>query len=296
MRIRHLWPVAKQAVSSWVDDHAASMGAALAYYTAFSLAPLLLIVVAIAGMVFGPDAARGEIYGQLRGLMGDQAAQAVQALLQSANRLQESKAATAIGAVLLLIGATSVFGELQGDLDRIWHAPARKRQSGIWEMLRTRLLSFGLILGLGFLMIVSLIFSAAVSVLSEWWNPIFAGWGVLAHAVNFIISFGLTTAMFAMIYKIMPSVKIDWQDVWVGSAVTALLFTIGKTLIALYLGKSSVASPFGAAGSLAVVLVWVYYSAQIFLLGAEFTWAYAHRYGSRSGDSPTGKPPVAQGV
>jgi membrane protein len=275
-----LWTLGREAVSCWSADYAPSMGAALSYYTLFSIAPLLLIVISIAGIVFGPDAARGEIYDQLRDLMGSQGAAAVEKLLQNVNRPREGAIAAVVGVMVLLLGATSVFGELQNDLDRIWRAPAQLK-SGLWSMLRTRLLSFGMILGIAFLLMVSLVLSAALSALSKWWGPAFAGWQLLAHTLDALVSFGLMTIVFAMIYKVMPRVRIEWRDVWTGAAVTALLFAVGKTLIGLYLGRSSVASAFGAAGSLVVVMLWVYYSAQIFLLGAEFTRIYAHTRGSR---------------
>jgi membrane protein len=199
--------------------------------------------------------------------------------------------ATIIGLILLLIGATTVFGELQDALDRIWRAPKRSR-GGLWELIRSRLLSFGMILGIGFLLMVSLVSSAALAALGKWWGPLFTGWEILAHLLNFFVSFALVTAVFAMIYKIMPRVHVDWQDVWIGAAVTALLFTIGKFLIGIYIGKSGVTSGFGAAGSLVVVLVWVYYSAQIFLMGAEFTWVYSHTFGSRKGRPVPGAAPA----
>jgi membrane protein len=255
------------------------MGAALSYYTLFSIAPLLLIVIAVAGLVFGADAARGEIMTQLRDLMGEDGAHAVQGLLEAASKPERSAAATVTGALLLLVGATTVFAELQNALDRIWRAPVRK-VGGVWGLLRGRLLSFGMILGIGFLLMVSLVASAAIAALGKWWGPLFERWELLGHAVDFVSGFGMTTVAFALIYKIMPRVRIRWRDVWIGAAVTALLFTIGKLLIGLYIGKSGVTSVFGAAGSLAVVLVWVYYSAQIFLMGAEFTWVYAHTFGS----------------
>ena len=176
-----------------------------------------------------------------------------------------------------------MLGELQNALDRIWRAPARNERGGLLRLVTGRLLSFGMIMGIGFLLMVSLVASAALSALGRWWAPAFGGWALLAQAVNFIVSFGMVTAGFAFIYKLMPRVRVAWRDVWVGAAVTALLFTIGKHLIGLYIGTSSVASGFGAAGSLVVVLVWVYYSAQIFLLGAEFTWVYAHSHGSLRG-------------
>ncbi len=273
-------------MESWVDDYAPSMGAALAYYTLFSVAPLLLIVVSIAGLAFGQDAARGEIVAQLQGLMGDAAATALENLLASVSRPAEGILSALIGVVVLLVGATTVFAELQDALDRIWRAPARPK-GGVWRLLRARVLSFGLILGVGFLLIASLAVSAGLAALGKWWAPIFGGWDVLAQGVNFGISFGLITVIFALIYKIMPRVHIQWHDVWIGAAVTALLFTIGKFLIGLYIGRSGVTSGFGAAGSLVVLLLWVYYSAQIFLLGAEFTWAYAHAFGSMK-DAPAG--------
>ena len=285
------WQLGRQAFASWRDDGASSMGAALAYYTMFSLAPLLLIVVSVAGLVFGEEAARGEVFGQLEHLMGAQSAAAVQGLLQSANRPAESVLATVVGVVVLLIGATTVLAELQSALDRIWRAPVRGA-SGIFALVRARLLSFGMILGLGFLLMVSLLVSAALAAFEKWWSPMFGGWALLAQGLNFAFNFLFITAVFAMIYKLMPRVHVAWRDVGVGAAVTALLFTVGKQLIGLYIGRSSVTSAFGAAGSLAVLLVWVYYSAQIFLLGAEFTWVYAHVHGSRRGAARPGPTPT----
>lgn len=281
MRIRQLWDLIKDAVSSWINDYAPSMGAALAYYTMFSIAPLLLIVISIAGFIFGAEAARGEIVEQLRNLLGDEGASAIQDLIESVNQPGKSLAATIFGIALLLIGATTVFAELQDDLDRIWRAPEREKGGGIFALLRARLLSFGMILGIAFLLLVSLVASAALAALEKWWSPLFTGWEVFAHVVNLIVSFGLVTLIFAMIYKIMPRVQIRWHDVWIGAAVTSLLFATGKFLIGLYIGKSGITSGFGAAGSLVAVLVWVYYSAQIFLLGAEFTWIYSNKFGSR---------------
>ena len=271
------WHLIKAAVSSWIDDFAPSMGAALSYYTVFSLAPMLLIVIGVAGLVFGADAARGEIVGQLRGLMGEQGAVAVEELLKSASDPGKGILATIIGFVTLLIGATAVFAELQSALDRIWRTPAPVNENGIWGIIHTRFLSFGLILGLGFMMIVSLVLSAGLAALGNWWGAYLGNWEFVLQALNFVVSFAVVTVLFAAIYKFMPHAKIEWPNVWVGALVTALLFTIGKFLISLYIGKSGVASGFGAAGSFAVLLVWVYYSAQIFLLGAEFTWVYTHR-------------------
>jgi membrane protein len=276
-----IWSLVKATFSSWLDDYAPSMGAALAYYTMFSIAPLLLIVISTAGLVFGEEAVRGEIFGQLRGLMGDEGARAVQSLLESVSSPEEGKAGTVIGTVLLLIGATTVLSELQDAFDRIWHVPTKDKDGGVWGVIRSRLLSFGMILGIGFLMMVSLVFSAAVAALGKWWGPLFSDLEIIAGVINFVFSFALATTVFAMLYKFMPRVKILWRDVWAGAAVTALLFTIGKSLIGLYIGKSAISSGFGAAGSLVVVLVWVYYSAQIFLLGVEFTKSYSQAHGSR---------------
>jgi membrane protein len=280
MTVDDLWGVIKTAVSGWIDDYAQSMGAALAYYTMFSMAPLLLIVISIAGLVFGDEAARGEIFSQLEGMLGASGALAVQGLLESVRKPSESVTATVFGVVLLLIGATSVFGELQDALDRIWRAPVRAGQSGWWRLVHARLLSFGMILEIGFLLIVSLVASAALAALQKWWGPVFSDWAA-ASIIEVVLSFLVTTVAFAMIYKIVPRVRIHWKDVWIGAATTSLLFTVGKLLIGVYIGRSGIASGFGAAASLVVVLVWVYYSAQIFLLGAEFTRAYAHKFGSR---------------
>ncbi len=288
--VKNWWPLIKEAVKAWIDDYAPSMGAALSYYTVFSLAPVLLIVISVAGLIFGAEAARGEIFGQLRGLMGTDAAKAIEDILTSVNKPEEGITGTVVGLVLLFIGATTVFGELQDALDRIWRAPDRDKTSGWWGLIRARLLSFGMILGIAFLLIVSLVLSAATAALGKWWSGAFGSWEVLAQAVNLLVGYGVTTVAFAMIYKIMPRVKIRWHDVWLGAAVTALLFTVGRFLIGLYIGKSGIASGFGAAGSLVVIFVWVYYSAQIFLLGAEFTWVYARRFGSMRNMDEREKP------
>jgi membrane protein len=293
MTPKRAWTLVKESISGWVDDYAPSMGAAIAYYTLFSIAPLLVIVIAIAGLVFGAEAAQGAIVAQLDALIGGEGAAAVQGLLRSANEPARGVVATIVSVVTLLIGATTVFGEVQSALDRIWEVPAAKKTSGPWSLLRQRLLSLGMVLVLGLLMLVSLVLSAALAALGSWWGSFFDGWEALLHAINFIVSFGLITGLFAAIYKLMPRASIAWRDVWIGAVVTALLFTVGKSLIGLYLGKSGVTSGFGAAGSMVVLLVWVYYSAQIFLLGAEFTWVYAHRRGSRR---ETAERPLTQPI
>ena len=279
LTLEEWWALVKKGASAWIDDYAPSMGAALSYYTVFSLAPMLLIVISVAGLVFGQDAARGALFGEIAALMGPEAAKAIQGVLASVNKPFEGVLATVIGIVVLLVGATSVFGELQDALDRIWRAPARN-ESGWWALLRSRFLSFGMILGIAFLLMVSLVVGTAVSALGKWWGPMFGGWEVLAQVLTFAFDFTVTTVGFALIYKVMPRVKVQWHDVWIGAAATAVLFALGRFLIGLYIGKSAIASGFGAAGSLIVVFVWVYYSAQIFLLGAEFTWAFANTFGS----------------
>lgn len=285
------WEVVKEAATRWVDDYAQSMGAALAYYTMFSIAPLLLVVISIAGFFFGEQAARGEIFTRLSGMLGAPGALAVQGLLESVQQPTESIAATAIGIVLLLVGATSVFGELQDALDRIWRVPPKPGESGLRGLLRARLLSFAMILGIGLLLLASLVASAALAALKKWWGPDFGSWATTS-IVEFAFSLVVFTVVFALIYKTIPRVRIDWKDVWIGAAATSLLFTIGKWLIGVYIGRSGITSGFGAAASLVAVLVWVFYSAQIFLLGAEFTCAYAHRFGSRREPVGLAEPPL----
>jgi YihY family inner membrane protein len=269
------WQIVVAAANAWMDDYAPSMGAALSYYTLFSLAPLLVLIIAIAGMVFGQDAAQAAIIAQLQSIMGQEGATAVQGLLNAAREQSTGVVASIVGGVLLLLGATATFAELQTDLDRIWQVPSKQKPSGVWGWLRSRVLSFGLVLGFAFMLMISLIVSAALAATGEWLSG-GAAESVLASVLNFIASFALFTVLFAMIYKIMPTAKISWHDVWMGSAVTALLFNVGKSLIGLYLAKSSVATGFGAAGSFVILVAWFYYSAQIFLFGAEYTWVYAN--------------------
>lgn len=273
------WRLTYESVNEWMNDRASRKGAALAFYTVFSLAPILILSIAIAGLFFGEEAARGEIFDQVRGLLGNDAAAAVQSMIYNASKPGAGLLATLIGFVTLFIGATTALAELKDGLDQIWDAPPEKTQ-GFFYFLRKRLLSIGLILSLGFLLLVSLVLSAVISALARTWGPRDAT-GVVLQGVNFLFSFGLVTLLFAMIYKILPAVRIAWRDVVIGALITAFLFSIGKWLIGLYLGNSAIASSYGAAGSVILVLIWVYYSAQIFLLGAEFTKVYAYRYGSR---------------
>ena len=282
------WQLTKSATQAWSDDYAPSMGAALSYYTLFSIAPLLLIVISVAGMIFGEKAVQGELTGSLQFLMGEAGAKAIEGLLTSVSEPKEGIVATVIGIFVLLLGATTVFGELQNSLDRIWRAPARKDASSLWRLLRSRLLSFGMILGMAFLLMVSLVLDTVLQALGKMWGT--GAFEAIGQALNMVVGFAITTTIFAMIYKLLPRAKVAWHDVWVGAAVTAVLFTLGKFLISLYIGRSAVASSFGAAGSLVVVMIWVYYSAQIFLLGAEFTWVYSHSHGSRRGEKRPGAP------
>ena len=303
MKLQHFYQLVKKSVMAWIDDYAPSMGAAISYYTVFSIAPLMIIVIAVAGFVWGREAVQGEIVGQLSGLIGQEGAQGIQALIESANQPAKGLVATAISIVVLVIGATTVFAELQSSLDRIWQAPkAPPQASGIWAWVRSRLLSLGFILGLGFLLLVSLVSSAGLAAVGTWANGLLPGWETLLYVINIVFSIGIATVLFAMIFKVMPQVKVGWRDVWTGAFVTAVLFEVGKWLISLYIGKSSVTSSFAAAGSLVVLLVWVYYSAQIFLLGAEFTWVYANEHGSLAGNRkpdtaalPDQSPSIASG-
>ena len=274
------WGLFKQVANAWLDDYVPSMGAALAYYTLFSLAPLLLIVVSMAGLVFGADAARCEIQAQLQDLMGDAGAGAVQGMLASVREPAEGLLATVVGLVLLVVGATTVFAELQDALDRIWGVPERLRKSGWLTLVRARLMAFGMILALGFLLIVSLVTSAMIAAMGRSFDPVFGGWQGVIEAGNAIGGFLLVAITFGLIYKVMPRQRVLFSDVWLGALIAALLFTGGKFLIGAYIGRSAVASGFGAAGSLVVVLLWVYFSSQILLMGAEFTCAYARTFGS----------------
>ena len=271
-----------KSVNAWIDDYAPSMGAAIAYYTLFSVAPLLILMIAVAGVVYGQDAAQGEIVAQLQGRIGPEAAAVVEELIKSVSKPAQGAMAGVIGGFTLLLGATSVFGEIESALNRIWRAPDPARRSGLFNLVRTRLLSFGMVLFLGFLLLLSLSFSTFLAAVGEWSNLWFAGWQTVLQFANFMVSFLANACIFAMIYKFMPRAHIAWRDVGIGATFTALLLETSKLLIGLYLGRSSVASSFGAAGSLVVFLVWVYLSAQIFLLGAEFTWVYSHQRGSRS--------------
>ena len=280
MRPKEALGLAKDAIKAWSDQRAPSMGAALSYYATFSIAPLLFIAIAIAGFFFDADAVRGAVFAQLADLMGDTGAKAIQEMLGHVSQPKTGMLATAAGVAGLLLGASAVFAELQAALDVIWRVPAQAKPAGVWGFLRQRLLSLGMVLGLGFLVVVSLLLSTILAAFGKWWGA-FIAWQLLAQGLDIVISLVVLTGVFAAIFKLMPSTPVSWRDVWPGAALTALLFTLGKFAIGLYIGKSSVASSFGAFASLVIVMVWVYYSAQIFLFGAELTSVYAHRYGSR---------------
>ncbi|MGA0609348.1 YihY/virulence factor BrkB family protein [Caldimonas sp. KR1-144] len=282
--LHETWSLLVEAGQAWFDDHAASMGAALAYYTLFSIAPLLLIAISIAGLLFGEQAARGEVFEQLAGLIGPDGAATIEQALERLDQPRAGVIGTVVGVGVVLVGATTVFGELQAAMDRIWGVPKAPRPGSRrwWQLVRTRLLSFGMVLAIGFLLIVSLLVSAGISALATVWAPRFNGVASLVQTLDAATSFALLTLMFAAILKWLPRVKIAWRDVWFGAMTTAALFALGKSLIGLYIGRSAIASAFGAAAVLVVLQLWVYYSAQVFLFGAELTRAFAHRHGSLS--------------
>lgn len=284
------WMLLKETVTEYINDGAMSRGAAIAYYTVFSIAPLLVICIAIAGLVFGEEAARGAIVEQLRGLMGKEGAEAVQSMVESASNVKAGIWATVIGVVTLLVTSTGVFGELQTSLNAIWKAQPSS-DDAVTDVVKTRALGLGLVASLGFLLIVSLVVSTGLSALGDYLNALLPGMGTIMQVVSFLVSFVLVAALFAVIYKVLPDRVLSYRDVAIGAVVTAFLFTVGKTLISLYIGSSQVASSYGAAGALIVVLLWVYYSSQIFLLGAEFTKVWSIHYGTMAGQGDEVKAP-----
>lgn len=276
---RQVVHVMRCAVTEWLSHRASSKGAALAFYTLFSLAPILVLVIAIAGFFYGTDAAQGQLLDELRGLVGQQGAETIQAILAGARNKESGKLATLVATALLLVGATSAFAELKDSLDEIWDMPPPKDASW-WDTVRTRLLSFGLILTLGLLLMFTLVVSAALSVLEKYLGGMWHSATVVLGWVAWAVSFLVIAVMFGAIYKLLPRVKLSWHDVTIGALGTAIMFTLGKFAIGLYIGNSGTASSFGAAGSLIALLLWVYYSAQIFFLGAEFARQYALQMGS----------------
>lgn len=271
----------KAAYLEWIKDKAPRMGAALAYYTIFSLAPLLIIAVAIAGLVFGVQAAQGEIAGQIQGLVGRDGAKAIQAMIQSAHKPAHGVIGSMIGVFALFLGASGVFCEMQDALNSIWHV-GPDNKAGILSLVKERFLSFGMVLGIGLLLLVSLLLSALLAAVAKYLGGILPIPAVLLESVDFLLSLLSTTVLFAMTFKLLPNTKIAWSDVWIGAALTSLLFTAGKFVIGFYIGKSVSASAYGAAGSLVVVVAWIYYSALLLYFGAEFTRVYARTLGSQS--------------
>jgi len=280
MKPKSLWQFLKDSVVKWIEDKPFQLAAALSYYTLFSLAPLLVILIAIAGFAFGKEAAQNQIVETIQGMVGRESAEAVQEMIQNtSNKPETGMIATLVGIIILMVGAAGVVGQLQISLNTIWGVEL-KRGQGIWGLIRQRFISFAMILGIGFLLLVSLVISAVLSSLTQVLGTFLGGTALVAHGLDFLVSFTFVSALFAMIYKFLPDVQVDWQDVWIGAAITSFLFTIGKFLIGLYLGTSGVTSIFGAAASLITILLWVYYSSLIFFLGAEFTHVYARDYGS----------------
>jgi len=280
MRASAFLPVLKATVAEWQEDKVPRLAAALAYYTILSLAPLLILAISVAALFFGEEAARGQVFTQIQGLIGAQGAQAIEATITNANRVEGGSFATLVGIVTLLVGASGVFGQLQDALNTIWEVTPKPGRS-IKNFLRTRFLSFGMVLVIGFLLLVSLVATAALAAVGTYMSGLIPNLAPLWAVVNFVVSFAIITCLFALIYRVLPDVHTAWSDVWVGAAFTAFLFIIGRSLIGLYLGSTAIGSAYGAAGSLVIILVWVFYSAQILLFGGEFTQVYARRYGSR---------------
>jgi membrane protein len=280
MQRKSLWQFLKTTINEWVEAEPFQLAAALSYYTLFSLAPLLLIAIGVAGFVFGREAAQNQIVETLQGMIGQDSATTVQEMIQASNEKPKTgMISTVIGFVALLFGAGGVVGQLQTSLNKIWEVTPKLGQ-GIWGFIRQRFFSFAMVLSIGFLLLVSLVVTAVLSSFTGMLSSLLGDATFVAHAIDIVVSFGFVTLLFALIYKYVPDVEIEWRDVWVGAALTAILFTVGKYLIGLYIGTSGVSSTFGGAGSLITILVWVYYSSLIFFLGAEFTRVYATQYGS----------------
>ena len=282
---RTLWHLIKEAAADWSHDRAPRLGAALAYYTVFSLVPFLVVVIALIGLVLGQEAAQSAILSHIATLVGDQSAAAIKDMIQRADQPSTGLVATGLAVVTLLFGASGVFGQLQDALNTVWGVEPKEGR-GVWGFIKDRFLSFVAVLGTGFLLLVSLLLSSALAVFGNWFSGLLPLPEALLHLFNFALSFVVVTGLFALIFKVLPDAKVAWRDVWVGALLTAALFTIGKYALGLYLGKSNVASAYGAAGSLVLILLWVYYSAQILLYGAEFTQVYANRLGERIVPAP----------
>ena len=274
MNYKTIWSMLRQTVSLWNEHEAPRLGAALAFYTILSLAPLIILVIAIIGLIFGDSTAKHELVGQAYGIMGRQGADAVKSLIEQAQRPVSGAFASIIGIATLLFGASGVFSELRSALNEMWNVKP-KSEGGVWETIKQRFFSFGMVLAVGFLLLVSLLITAALAALGKFFGEVMPVPEYVLGTINFLISIAGTAVLFALIFRYLPETKIDWKDIWIGATVTAVLFTVGKLLIGLYLGKAAVGSAYGAAGSLVVVIVWVYYSAMIFLFGAQFTHVLA---------------------
>jgi membrane protein len=279
MRPKVVLDVTKETFKEWSSDQASRLAAALSYYAIFSMAPLLLVLISVAGLVLGQAAAQGEIVGQIQQAVGPSAAQAIQSILAHTRSHTSGIIGTVVGTVTLLLGAAGLFGQLQGGLNTVWGVRP-KPGGGILRMLKNRALGFAMVLLAGIVLLLSLVLSAGLSALGGLSSGVLPGSNVLWQVLSFVVAFAVITLMVALIFKYLPHVQVAWRDIWIGAAVTGFLFSIGKYLLGLYLGRSSASSTYGAAGSLVVLLLWVYYSAQIFYLGAEFTQVYARRFGS----------------
>ncbi|HEY0468686.1 MAG TPA: YihY/virulence factor BrkB family protein [Polyangiaceae bacterium] len=275
-----VWQILKETGSAWDEDNVTRLAASLAYYTLLSIAPLIILAVAVTGLAFGEAAAREHIAGELAGVVGAGAAEAIESIAKNARTPGTGVVSIAVGVVVLLFGASGVFGELQAALNTVWDV-APKPGRGIWGIVKDRFFSFTLVVGVAFLLLVSLVVSAGLTWVGQVFEQSLPGGAVVWQVLNFCISFAVVTALFALIFKTLPDVRIHWHDVWIGSAVTAALFTLGKFGLGIYLGSAGVASAYGAAGSIVALVIWVYYSAQVLLVGAEFTEVYARRFGSR---------------
>ncbi len=280
MKLKDIWGLIKDTFSAWGEDKAAQLAAALSYYAIFSLAPLLIVLIAIAGIFLGNQAAQNQIVIHIQGAIGKNGAEFIQNMIKNARNTNAGIVATVIGIITLLLGATGLFGQLQNTMNEIWDVPEREG-GGIMGMVKQRFMAFVMILGIGLIFLLTLGANAAVLAISKFASGLFPGISILWQIVNIVVSFAIITLVFALVFKVVPDVEIHWHDVWLGAFVTALLFSLGKYLIGLYLSNASVGSTYGAAGSLVVLLLWIYYSAQIFFFGAEFTQVYANRYGSK---------------
>lgn len=285
MHFKDAWAAIKETVSDWSDDNASRLAAALAYYSLLSLAPLLVIAIAVTGLFVGPEAARGEVAGELGSVVGGDAAQGIQAIAASARSPSAGIVSTIVGIVTLFVGASGVFGELQSSLNTVWEVKPKPGR-GIWGEIKARFFSFTMVLGVAFLLLISLVMSSLLSAIGSRFSHALPGGEALWQLVNFAFSLGAITVVFALIFKYVPDAEVKWKDVWLGALVTAVLFTLGKFLLGLYLGKAAPGSAYGAAGSIIALVVWVYYAAQIFLVGAEFTQVQARRRGSEIKPSP----------